>query len=389
MSGSPQWLLNGVAIPGATSATYTVPNATTSNMGAYSLRVTSTAPCNVVSSVINIAINTNVPVTPTVSPSGNIGVCLGSSVLLTSSSSTNNQWYKDGILIGGATNSTLSVSTPGTFTVRVSNGTCTAQSSNSAVVAIGIPPTTPTVTIGGPTTFCQGGSVNLTSSAFSGNQWLRNGVAIPGATGTSYYATQTGYYKTMVSSASCNVFSDSTLVTVNPTLTPSVTVAASNNNVPATTSITITATPVNGGPSPQYVFYVNNAIAQSGSSNTYTSSSFTNGSTVYCILTSNVACAAYTNANSNTLTITLLNNVLVSGRISNPSGLIIPTVNVRLSGGITDSVLSDNTGRYSFSVYQQHNYTISPNKNNDAVKASRRSKIFTALSVFTSAAITL
>lgn len=369
-NGSLQWLLNGVAIPGATSSTYTVANATTSNAGAYSLRATNAGSCILVSSVINISINTNVPSTPTVSPSGSIGVCQGNSQVLTSSAATNNQWYKNGLIIPGATAQTLAVTTAGTYTVRVSNGSCTAQSSNNAVITIGIPPTTPIVTIGGPTTFCQGGNVNFTSSAFTGNQWLKNGVSIAGATGQSYNATQTGYYKVMVSSASCNVYSDSTLVTVNPTLTPSVSVSTSLNNVPVGTNITITATPVNGGANPQYAFYLNNVLVQNSSANTYSSTSFASGNTIYCVLTSNVACASSTTATSNTVTINLLSNVLVSGRVSNPLGLIIPTVTMRLSGGITDSLLTDVNGKYNFSVYQQHNYTIAPNKNNDAVKAS-------------------
>jgi Secretion system C-terminal sorting domain len=367
---SPQWLLNGNPIPGATSFTYTVASTGLANAGAYSLRVTSTNPCNVVSSVINIAINTNVPATPTITPNGAVGICLGSTKTLTSSAAANNQWYNSGLLIPGATAQTLVVSTPGTYTVRVSNGTCTVQSSNSAVVSIGIPPTTPIVTTGGPTTFCQGGGVNLTSSAFSGNQWLKNNVAIAGAISTSYFATASGYYKVMVSAASCDVFSDSVLVTVNPTLTPSVTVAASTNNVPAGTSITITATPVNGGAGPLYNFYLNGVSVQNGASNTYTSTTFASGNTVFCNLTSNVACASTTSVNSNTVTITLLNPVTVIGRISNPTGLIIPTVNVRISGGTIDSTLTDAQGNYSFSLLQQRNYTIAPNKNNDVVKSS-------------------
>src|SRR3989344_1752449 len=41
----------------------------------------------------------------------------------------------------------------------------------STSVVINPLPATPTITPGGPTTFCAGGSVTLTSSAASGNQW--------------------------------------------------------------------------------------------------------------------------------------------------------------------------------------------------------------------------
>src|SRR5262249_48792267 len=56
------------------------------------------------------------------------------------------------------------------------------------------PPATPSITPGGPTTFCAGNSVTLNSSAASGNQWYLNGAVINGATGTSLVATAAGSY---------------------------------------------------------------------------------------------------------------------------------------------------------------------------------------------------
>jgi N-acetylneuraminic acid mutarotase len=56
------------------------------------------------------------------------------------------------------------------------------------------PPPAPTITPGGATTFCSGGSVTLTSSAASGNQWIKDGFDIPAATGTTYAATASGNY---------------------------------------------------------------------------------------------------------------------------------------------------------------------------------------------------
>lgn len=53
-------------------------------------------------------------------------------------------------------------------------------------------PSTPTITVNGKT---------LTSSASSGNQWLRNGKTISGATGSSYTITQDGFYSVIVKSA--------------------------------------------------------------------------------------------------------------------------------------------------------------------------------------------
>jgi hypothetical protein len=370
VSGSAQWLLNGVPITSATSATYTVASASTANAGTYSLKVTSTGTCNVVTPVRNISINTNVPATPTVSPNGNVGVCLGSSTLLTSSAATNNQWFNNGVAIPGATSPTFSAVAAGTYTVTTNNGSCTAVSSNNALVTVGVPPTIPTISAGGATTFCQGGSVLLTSSSFTNNQWMKNGVSIPGATAQSYSINATGFYKVMASNNSCNVFSDSILVTVNPTVTPSVTIAASANNVPIGTNITFTATPVNGGASPQYNFLVNSVSVQTGPANTYSSNAFASGAVVSCVLTSNVACASSSVANANNLTVTLLNPVTVSGRIITPLKVIIPGPKIYVTGGMNDSTGTDVTGKFIFSLFQQHNYTIAPYKNNDVVKAN-------------------
>lgn len=62
-----------------------------------------------------------------------------------------------------------------------------------------IKPAKPTITV----TFINTASPTLTSSAASGNQWYRNGVAIGGAMGTTYSATQAGVYKVQVTVDDC------------------------------------------------------------------------------------------------------------------------------------------------------------------------------------------
>ncbi|MBK0403703.1 T9SS type A sorting domain-containing protein [Adhaeribacter sp. BT258] len=58
-------------------------------------------------------------------------------------------------------------------------------------------PTTPTITAGGPTTFCPGSSVVLTAASPTTGvtyQWLNNNVAITGATASTYTANAAGSY---------------------------------------------------------------------------------------------------------------------------------------------------------------------------------------------------
>ena len=79
-----------------------------------------------------------------------------------------------------------------------------------------------TLVASGATTFCQGGSVVITASAAPGNtyQFLRNNLAISGATTASYSATTSGDYSVIVTSATgCSSISSAVTVTVNPATT--------------------------------------------------------------------------------------------------------------------------------------------------------------------------
>lgn len=55
-------------------------------------------------------------------------------------------------------------------------------------------PVQPTISAGTATTFCLGGSVVLTSSAASGNQWYKDGALITGATSPTYTTSVAGTY---------------------------------------------------------------------------------------------------------------------------------------------------------------------------------------------------
>ena len=367
---TPQWLKDDVPVLGATGWTYTVANAIGSNAGIYKLRSTNVGVCHAFSTARTITINPNVPAIPTLSPSGTFGVCLGNSQLLSSSSGSFNQWYKNGIAIPGSINQTYSASTSGTYTVLVGNGLgCFNMSSNSAVINIGLPPVVPTVSTNGPVTFCQGLSVTLTSSAFAGNQWFKDNVLIPGQTSQAYGATTTGSYTVRVTNGGCDVLSAPIAVNVNPTLTPSVSIIVNGNNVPTGTNMIFTATPTNGGASPNYDFRVGGMSVQNSASNQYSSATLTTGQQVTCIMTSNANCLGSNNPTSNSITITLLPNITVTGRAYHITNAIIPTVSANLTVDATDNQATDANGRYNYNLMQMRNYNIAPYKNNDLIRA--------------------
>src|SRR5690606_23870879 len=130
---------------------------------------------------------------------------LGGSVTLTSSSPTGNIWSN------GATTPSITVSAAGSFTVSVNNGTCTTAPSVATVVSITPGLTTPTISASGATTFCQGGSVTLTSSSATGNIWSN------GATTQSIIVSASGTYSVSVNNGTCtSAVSAGMTVTVNP-----------------------------------------------------------------------------------------------------------------------------------------------------------------------------
>jgi hypothetical protein len=90
-------------------------------------------------------------------------------------------------------------------------------------------PSAPTIIASGNTTFCEGGNVTLTSTAPSGNQWYKDGVAITGATNATYIATAGGSYvaKTTINECTSNA-SLAVAVTAN-TIPPQPVITQSGN----------------------------------------------------------------------------------------------------------------------------------------------------------------
>jgi hypothetical protein len=227
--------LSTPAVAGATYA-WTGPNgftsalqiptragATTLDAGSYSVTIT-VAGCTSAAGTTSVTINP-IPATPTITPGGPTTFCAGSSVLLTSSSASGNQWLLNGTPIASATSDTYSATASGTYTVTVTASGCTSAASAGTSITVNAVPATPTITPGGPTTFCAGGSVLLTSSSASGNQWLLNGSPIGSGTSNTYSATASGSYTVIVTSNGCSsAASSATVVTVNPVpSTPAIT----------------------------------------------------------------------------------------------------------------------------------------------------------------------
>jgi len=95
---------------------------------------------------------------------------------------------------------------------------CTASGSASVPIAAA----TATITASGPTTFCSGGSVDLTANVGNSYQWFKDGNPT-GITSQTLTANATGLYSVTVTTGSCSATSPNTSVTVHPNPTPTIT----------------------------------------------------------------------------------------------------------------------------------------------------------------------
>jgi hypothetical protein len=231
-----QWFLNGNPIGDATNQQYV---ATTS--GNYTVTVTELG-CATTSAPTAVTVNP-VPPTPTITPGSATTFCDGGNVSLTSSSASGNQWYRNGSLIAGATNQQYVATLSGNYTTIVTTGGCSSTPSAATVVTVNPTPPKPTITPGGPTTFFEGGSVTLTSSSATGNQWYLNGNPIGGATNQQHCEPPGNYTVTATASGCTSTPSAATIVTVNPLpVSPTITKSFNPTNIPLNSNSTLSFT---------------------------------------------------------------------------------------------------------------------------------------------------
>jgi gliding motility-associated-like protein len=201
--------------------------------GDYSLTVTDANGCtSPESAVITVTVNPT-PATPVISASGPLTFCDGGSVTLTSTAATDYLWST------GATTQSIIVTESGDYSLAVTDGNgCTSAESAVTTVTVNPTPATPVISASGPTTFCEGGSVTLTSTAASSYLWST------GATTQSIIVTQSGDYSLTVTDGNGCTSAESavTTVTVNPTPATSVISASGPLTFCEGGSVTLTST---------------------------------------------------------------------------------------------------------------------------------------------------
>jgi gliding motility-associated-like protein len=135
-------------------------------------------------------------------------ICPGDVLELSASQGDSFQWQLNGVDIPGATNSSLTVTAPGTYTVIAEVGACTVTADEVEITEFN-----PSISLNGALEVCPGSPADLVASFGDSYQWFLNGVEITGETGQSYSTDQPGSYTVEVSLGACTSTSDPVILT--------------------------------------------------------------------------------------------------------------------------------------------------------------------------------
>ena len=182
--------------------------------GAFYYTVTLTGGCgNITASGVIIA--KPIAISPTITASST-SFCPGGSMLLTSSATTENQWYKNGVLIAGANKTTYAANAIGSYTVTNFINGCNSYPSTAKIITPNNIVSPPIITTISPASFCAGSNLKLSSNTSTGIQWQLNGSDILGATKEVYYATEAGDYTVVVTENGCTSAATTTNYLASP-----------------------------------------------------------------------------------------------------------------------------------------------------------------------------
>jgi hypothetical protein len=358
-----QWKKNGVAITGATSASYTTPAETNADSGAQFSAAVSNSAGTATSNNAVLTVTTN-PVGPSITtqPSNQTifaNLTATFSVLANGTSPLSYQWRKNGVAIPGATSTSYTTPAETTsdsgslFSVVVSNSVGSVTSNNASLTVNPDPvapsitgqPASQTITAGQTATF----SVTASGTAPLSYQWQKNGAAIGGATSSSYttpaeiMADNGAQFSVVVSNSAGTATSNNAVLTVNA-VAPSITAQPANRTITAgqTAAFSVTAS----GTAPlSYQWQKNGSAIGGATSSSYTTpaETTTDNGAQFSVVVSNSA----GNATSNAATLTV--NPAAPGALT-PSATSLTFSNVIIGGNLVKGITLTNSGSVNITV---------------------------------------
>jgi dienelactone hydrolase len=206
----------------------TGPSITVSQAGTYSVTVTNAGGCTGQSQPLTVSADTP-PAGNSIQTSGSTSFCTGGSVTLTAPAG-----YASYAWSTGETTSSIVVNQAGTYSVLgTSAAGCTYTVGQPVTVTVQ-QATTPTITASGPTSFCTGQNVTLSTAPVANATYLWS----TGATTSSITVSQSGNYTVTVSEANgCTATSQPVAVTVSGPI--AVQISASSTTLCAGASVSL------------------------------------------------------------------------------------------------------------------------------------------------------
>jgi gliding motility-associated-like protein len=152
-------------------------------------------------------------------------ICEGGSQVLTVNGGIAYEWRKNGVVMDGENKSTLTVTTPGVYSVIVTTDECSAPASNTAEVKV-IPKPQGSISPSAAV-LCQGATQELTATGGTTYEWLRNGTVIAGQSGAKLIVSEPGTYSAVLIKGECrSEASNTAAITASPVIQGSITPAS-------------------------------------------------------------------------------------------------------------------------------------------------------------------
>ncbi|HMK24906.1 MAG TPA: gliding motility-associated C-terminal domain-containing protein [Chitinophagaceae bacterium] len=361
-----QWQVNGINV-GINSPAYTTSTLVNGDI----VSVIMSSPCPIYAPLrSNSIIMTDDPAIPAaVINADTTIICSGtpvnfSAVPVNGGITPSYQWQVNGMNVGTNSPVFTSSSLSNGDMVRVlitSSDPCAAPGafpSNTLTITVN-PKATPSVFIStGNTIICPGATTTFRAIPTNGGptpiyQWQVNNVNV--GINDPFYITNTlnngdNVKVLMTSSADCvlpGAFSSNT-ITVDPTVTPAVSIAAFPGDICYGTMVTFVASPTNGGINPSYKWQLNGSPAGTNRSS-FITSTLVDGDIIDCIMTSNAACLSQATDTSGKIIIKIDPAIC-------PVGFYMPTAFTPNKDGTNDYCKPFLFGKvlsYRFSLYNK------------------------------------